>query len=124
MDVMLCTEEISNDGLSTKTSAFLISLKYSNQDKPNLKVLYDSYIQKLVALQTSAITGEFAPRTSERTVQDVERMEQINLLKSEIIQLQNKAKKESQMNKRVELNTVIHLKKEQIKLIKNLLTAP
>lgn len=124
MDLMLFTEEILNKEPTLKQSAFLNSLKYFNQDKPNLKVLYDSYIQKLVALQTSEITGEFAPRTSERTIQDVERMEQINLLKSEIVQLQNKAKKESQLNKRVELNTLIHLKKEQIKLIKYHLTAP
>jgi hypothetical protein len=123
MDLMLITDEIPNQEPTSKISAFLNSLKYINQDKPNLKVLYESYIQKLVALQTSEITGEFAPRTNERTIQDVERMEQINLLKSEIVQLQNKAKKESQLNKRVELNTLIHSKKEQIELIKNLLTA-
>ncbi len=123
MDLMLFTEEISKKEPTSKNSTFLISLNYVNQDKPNLKVLYDSYIQKLVALQTSEITGEFAPRTIERTIQDVERMEQINLLKSEIVQLQNKTKKESQLNKRVELNTFIYLKKQQIESIKNIITA-
>lgn len=124
MDLMLFTKVVTNQEPTSETSAFLNSLKFINLDKQNLKVLYDSYIQKLVALQTSEITGGFAPRTSERTMQDVERMEQINLLKNEIVQLHNKAKKESQLNKRVELNTLIHLKKEQIKMNKNLITAP
>ena len=123
IEKMLSTEDILRENLSPEVSAFIDSLKFFNQEKANLKVLYDSYFQKLVALQTAEIKGEFTPRTSERSMQDVALMGQIDQLKTEILQLQRNAKKETQMNKRVELNTVIHSKKKQIESLKKLITA-
>jgi len=123
VEKMLSTEDISPENLSPEFSEFIDSLKFFNQEKTNLKVLYDSYFQKLVALQTAEIKGEFAPRTSERSVQDVELMGQIDQLKTEILLLQRNAKKETQMNKRVELNTLIHSKRKQIESLKKLITA-
>lgn len=123
IEKMLSTEDILRENLSSEVSAFIDSLKFFNQGKANLKVLYDSYFQKLVALQTAEIKGEFTPRTSERSIQDVALMGQIDQLKTEIMQLQRTAKKETQMNKRVELNTLIHSKKQQIESLKKLITA-
>lgn len=123
IEKMLSTEDISPENLSPKVSAFIDSLKFFSQEKTNLKVLYDSYFQKLVALRTAEIKGEFVPRTSERSLQDVELMGKIDQLKTEIVQLQRNAKKETQMNKRVELNTLIHSKRKQIESLKKLITA-
>jgi hypothetical protein len=123
IEKMLSTEDILSENLSPEDIAFIDSLKFFNQGKANLKVLYDSYFQKLVALQTAEIKGEFAPRTSERSMQDVALMGQIDQLKTEIMQLQRTAKRETQMNKRVELNTIIHSKKQQIESLKKLITA-
>lgn len=123
IEKMLTSEDILPENLSPEVSAFIDSLKFFNQEKTNLKVLYDSYFQKLVALRTAEIKGEFAPRTSERSIQDVALMGQIDQLKTEIMQLQRTAKKETQMSKRVELNTLIHSKKQQIETLKKLITA-
>jgi hypothetical protein len=101
---------------------FFKSLAFASKDKINLKTFYDSYVQQMIALQTADITGCFTPRNSERTKKDVEYLEQIKKLETEILQLQNIAKKETQLNRKVELNTDFQNKKQQIENLKKLIT--
>jgi hypothetical protein len=63
------------------------------------------------------------PRPNDRTKQDVEYLAQIESMETEIVKLQSQAKKETQMNKRVELNTKIQQHKQEIEHIKTLITA-
>jgi hypothetical protein len=117
------TEDTKLQYADDTTKAFLDSLAYTGLDKTNLKILYESYTQRIVALKTAGITGAYAPRPTERTKQDVEHLEQIDGMEREITQLQNQAKKETQMNRRVELNTEIQQRRRQIEQIKTLITA-
>jgi hypothetical protein len=123
MDKKFITEELVLDSNDDKVKAFIQSLAFSGLDKTNLKTLYDSYTQRIVALQTAAVTGEFVPRPNDRTKQDVEYLAQIESMETEIVKLQSQAKKETQMNKRVELNTKIQQHKQEIEHIKTLITA-
>lgn len=102
---------------------FLQSLAFEELDKTNLKTCYESYIQRLIALQASAIIGAFVPRTQSRTQLDMQRLEQIEALSKDIETLQSKAQKETQLAARVQLNTEIQQKRITIEQLKNLLTA-
>lgn len=120
-DKKFSTQTLSLNAENENEKAFYAGLAYSNLDKTNLKTVYDSYTQQIVGLQTAGIKGGFSARSAERTKQDVEYLEQINLIEKEIVQLQIKAKKESQMNRRVELNTQIQAKKKEIDRLKTLI---
>lgn len=103
---------------SDKHTEFINNIAFGGLDKTNLKTLYESYIQQIVALQTADIIGEYKPRTNERTKQDVANLEKLDALNKEIVVLQNQAKKEVQLNIRVEINTQIQQKRKQVEQIK------
>jgi hypothetical protein len=113
---------IKKENASDQKQAFLQSLAYSALDKTNLKTYYDSYTQRIIALQTSELSGLFVPRTQSRTKSDMDNLEKIEVLQKGILALQNQAIKESQLNQRVALNTQIQEKRKQIELLKALLT--
>ena len=115
------------DSIGTKSSneihdAFLKALDFSKLASTDLKILYDAYVQCFVGLTTAPIIGTFETRPTERTKEDVARLEQIALLEKEITTLNNTAQKETQMNIRIELNTQIQQKRKQIELLKNSIT--
>ena len=117
------TEIINHETTIEYQQAFLISLNFSVLDKTNLKTYFDSYTQRIIALQTAALNGAFFPRTQSRTQGDMSVLEKIDMLSKEIQVLENQAKKESQLNLRVQLNTQIQGKRKQIEELKVLLTA-
>lgn len=102
--------------------AFIESLSFSKLTSTDLKVLYDSYIQCIVGLNTGPIIGTFETRPTERTKENVELLERINQLEKEITTLSNTALKETQLNKRIELNTQFQYKRKQIEQLKNTIT--
>jgi hypothetical protein len=112
------TEPINKQEATERQQSFLSSLAFSELDKTNLKTYYDSYIQRMIALQTAELSGVFTPRTKERTQSDIETLEKIESLQKEIQVLQNQAKKESQLNKRILLNTEIQDKRKLIEQLK------
>lgn len=102
--------------------AFINSLKFRELTSTNLKALYDSYVQCFVGLNTALIIGAFKTRSTERTKADVELLERISQLEKEIATLSNSAQKETQLNKRIELNTQLQYKRKQIEQLKHTIT--
>jgi hypothetical protein len=102
---------------------FLDSLKFANLDKTNLQTYYNAYTQRIISLQVSNLNGTFHPRTQSRTEEDVARLEKIELLNSEISSLHIQAKKETQLNQRVQLNIIINQKRQEIERLTELLSS-
>jgi len=103
-------------------SAFYKAIAFSALDKSNLKTTYKSYINAIVQLQAAGLTGEFKQRSKVRSEEDMELMQQIENKETEIIQLRNQIKQESQLNGQVQLNVAIQGLKKEIEEIKNILS--
>jgi len=112
------SELIPLDLPNDKQKKFLQELSFFKLEKVNLKKLYEGYTQRIVALKTADILGVYQPRTSERTREDLILLEKIEQLEKEIILLGSQAKKEVQMNRRVEFTAQIHQLKKEIETIK------
>jgi hypothetical protein len=117
------TEPIEQQTPTETQQNFLNSLAFSKLDKTNLKTFYDSYIQRMIALQAAELSGLFIPRAKDRTKSDMEKLEKIETLQKEILVLKNQAKKESQLSQRIALNTQIQEKRKLIVQLKALITA-
>jgi hypothetical protein len=123
VDKSYYTELIAVVEPTERQKAFLKSLPFGELDKSNLKSFYDSYTQRIIALLTAQIDGQYKPRTQIRTKADLDNLEKIEALEKEIVSMQNQAKKESQLNLQVSLNTQIQMKRKQIKKLKELIIA-
>ena len=99
--------------------AFFEALSFNKVPSTNLKVLYDGYVQCFVGLITAPIIGTFEARPAERTKEDALRLESIALLEKEITVITKVAQKETQLNKKIELNTQVQQKRKQIENLKN-----
>lgn len=117
------TEIISLPSITNAQQSFIDNISFAALDKTNLKTMYDSYTQRIIALQAAALSGYYSPRTQSRTKTDLESLEKIELLQKEIVVLQNQAKKETQLNQQVALNTQVQQKRKLIEQLKKLLTA-
>lgn len=104
------------------TKAFFKALDFKGFDKTNLETTYKAYIQAIVQLQTSGLTGSFERRTHKRTEEDMADLAKIEGLQQEIISLKSQLNKESQLNGKVQMNVIIQNKKKEIKKIKNKLS--
>ena len=113
------TENISSTFPTEKQKSFIKSLAYSELDKQNLKTCYDAYTNRLVALQAAELAGVYTVRKNERSKQDVQHLENIARLQSEILVLQNNAVKETQLNIQIELNAAIQERKKEIKKLED-----
>jgi hypothetical protein len=108
------TNDIDYSSPSVNQKSFIDSMAFAELDKQNLKTFYDSYTARIIALQTSDYTGLFNIRKYDRCKLDVQYIENIIRLQTEIITLQNQAKKENQLNIQVELNNAIQVKRQEI----------
>jgi hypothetical protein len=117
------TESIKEDDVQERQEEFLASLSFDKLDKTDLKTFYNSYSQRIVALQTAAVSGLFVPRSQSRTEADMAYLENIDILTKEIAVIQSKAKKETQLAVRVQLNTEIQQKRKEIEQLKKFITA-
>lgn len=106
------------------SSSFLDSLDFINQDKISLQRLYKGYINSIIQLQSSIVTGTFSKRTGTRTEEDLKLLESMNTIEKEVIRLTNQLKKETQMSSKVSLNMEIQKQRRQIENIKNKLSTP
>lgn len=118
----ISTPVISKLYKSEITSSFLDSLDFSNQDKISLKRLYKGYINSIIQLQSSIVTGCFNKRTGTRTEKDLKLLESMTTIEKEVIRLTNQLKKETQMSSKVSLNMEIQKQRNQIENIKNKLS--
>ncbi|WP_276978487.1 DUF4391 domain-containing protein [Flavobacterium filum] len=122
VDRKFTSEIIELGGNNAIHKAFIESLNFSKLASTDLKVLYDSYVQCFVGLNTAPIIGAFETRPAERTREDVEILEKINQLEKEITSLSKATQKETQLNKRIEMNTLLQQKRKQIEQLKNTIT--
>lgn len=83
----------------------LSAMALGRQPRTDLRALYEGWMGCLLAIQAARITGEFAvSRTAERTAALREGLEAHARLRRELATLRAHAKREKQMNRRVELN--------------------
>lgn len=95
--------------------AFIASLNITSQPREHLKALYEGWVERFEAHIAASFTGSFS------TVLDVQAAErrrnalaEYDRLTREIKTLRSRASKESQLNRRVELN--LHLKQLESRL--------
>ncbi|MFN0222637.1 DUF4391 domain-containing protein [Paenibacillus sp. KR2-11] len=87
---------------------FLQALSLMNQRRTNLMVLYQGWIDTLLALQAAHLTGVFVQvNTTEHAALRREALAQYNHLSRQIATLRSQAIREHQINRRVELNVEI-----------------
>lgn len=87
---------------------FLGAMSLGNQPRANLLLLYQGWIDTLVALQASQLTGSFTlATTKEAAIARREAVRNCRELEMKITILRNAAEKEKQMARRVELNLEI-----------------
>lgn len=87
---------------------FLDALALGNQPRANLLLLYHGWIDTLVALQASQLSGTFIQAvTNEAVIARREAVQMCRELEMKIAVLRNAAVKEKQMARRVELNLEI-----------------
>lgn len=112
------TEIIPLQDSTALQNDFLNSLAFSGLRKTNLYELYNSYTERIFALQASNLNSTFTVRTQSRTQQDMLLLEKIARLQQEIESLSNTAKKETQLNKQVNLNLQIQNKRSEMAQLK------
>lgn len=84
---------------------FLDALALGNQPRANLFLLYQGWIDTIVALQASQLTGTFTQAaTNEAAIARREAVQMCRELEMKVASLRNAAVKEKQMARRVELN--------------------
>ncbi|HCE67889.1 MAG TPA: DUF4391 domain-containing protein [Geobacter sp.] len=87
---------------------FLAAMALGNQPRANLLLLYQGWIDTLVALQASQLTGTFTQAaTNEAAIARREAVQKYKEFEAKIAVLRNAAVKENQMARRVELNLEI-----------------
>lgn len=117
------SENIELNSTNEKQIAFLNSLLFTGLEKQNLKTLYDNYTSRIIALKAATeISGDFQIRKNEQSKQDVLLLEEITLLQSEIVSLQNQIKKETQLNIQIDINNRIQQKRKQITELQHKIT--
>lgn len=123
LEISHFTDNISRANPTDVQKSFLVSLRFPNLDKTNLKTYYDSFLQNIISLKAAELNGTFVPRTKDRSEVDLQYLQKIESLQKEITTLENSVKKETQLNQRVNLNTQIHQKRIEIEFLKTQLTA-
>jgi Domain of unknown function (DUF4391) len=114
IDKRYFTEILSVKDENDSHQNFLASLNFANLDKTNLQTYYNAYTQRIISLQIAKLNGAFNPRSQSRTKEDLAILEKIDDLKKEINSLEIQAKKETQLNQRVQLNIIINQKRKEI----------
>lgn len=115
------TENINIAAPSDKQKQFIKSLAFSELDKHNLKTFFDSYTNRIIAIKSIEVLGSFSIRSTIRSKQDIQHIEKIAILQSEIISLHNQAKKETQISLQVNLNAEIQERRKEIRTLENLI---
>lgn len=92
----------------TATPAFLNSLSLAAQPREHLMSLYQGWVNCLQAFQAACITGVFVlPTNGEAAAARRESLTEYDRLTHQIATLRSQTERESQINRRVELNSEI-----------------
>lgn len=110
------------DAPSECESAFLGSLALSGLHAADLFALYQGWLDRVTALEAALITGTFAlPESLERAAERRDALAAYGRLTREIANLRARAQKETQINRRVELNLAIKRFESELLLVKRTL---
>ena len=102
------TGPLRPDSPTAIDAAFLSSLALSGLHAGDLFALYQGLIDRVIALEAAAITGAFAiPETADRAATRREALAAHASLLRDIATMRVQAQRETQMNRRVELNVAI-----------------
>lgn len=104
------------------SEAFFTGLSFTTLDKTNLQTSYECYAHAIVQLQVAKATGTTTQRSRNRSAEDMELLQKLEMLESEVLRLAKQISKESQFNNRVSLNTEIKKHRDAISDIKKQLT--
>ena len=96
--------EVTVAGNASENSQFLAALALGSQARVNLLQLYQGWIDTLVALQASKITGLFGKATGKAAIARREAVQKCKELEIKIATLRNTAAREKQIARCVELN--------------------
>jgi hypothetical protein len=108
IEEMRGTAAFRPDTPSECEAAFLASLGLSGLHARDLFTLYQGWLDRVTALDAAVITGTFAlPESAQRAAARRDALAAYDRLKREIANLRAQAQKETQMNRRVELNLAI-----------------
>jgi hypothetical protein len=109
------TAPFETESPSAEQSAFLSTLALSRLPRRDLFSLYQGWLDRMAALEASEITGVFKlPVSTDRSSALRENLDSHSKLKNEIIILRSSADKETQINRRVELNLEIKKREDEI----------
>lgn len=94
--------------LTTDDEAFIASLALAQLPRANMYTLYQAWCERIVALQAASITGRFdVPADADRAVAQRAALGEYVQLERDLAALRAEAKRERQLNRRVELNVAI-----------------
>jgi hypothetical protein len=97
--------EVTVTGNTPANSQFLAALALGKQPRADLLLLYQGWMDTLVALQASQITGTFSKAaTNEAAIARRDAVQRCRELEMKIAVLWNAAEKEKQMARQVEIN--------------------
>ena len=103
-----CTAAFRPDSPKPVEVAFLGSLAVARLPKGDLYALYQGWLDRVAALEAARITGSFAlPDAGSGGSALREGLDEHNRIERELVVLRARAKKEKQINRRVELNVKI-----------------
>jgi hypothetical protein len=86
-------------------AAFLASLSISRLPTAHLYALYDGWLEGFIALEAARIVGSFKPPvTSEESATLRQGLEEHSRIARQLVALRAQARKEKQLNRRVEIN--------------------
>lgn len=109
------TAPLRPDRPTAEEASFLASLAVSSLPNRDLFALYQGWLDRVAALKAAQITGTFAPPDSpDRASSLREGLDTYARLQREITVLRAQAEKETQLNRRVELN--LEIKRLEAKL--------
>ena len=118
----LFTTNRINKTESEAVKEFVNTLSFDRVDRTNLNTVYQSYINSVIQLKSSEITGVFNDQNLQNNQRDIESIERKENLEMEIIALKNQLKKETQLNSQVLINMEIQKRKKEIQNIKQTLS--
>ncbi len=95
--------------------AFVQSLTLKTKDTTHLLSVYQSYSQSIIGLYAAGYTGQFASRPAFRTATDMALLHEMDAISRNIALWEKEARQESQLNRRVHLNTQIQEARQQLK---------
>lgn len=111
---MLTTPLLPWQATDSLQLAFTNSLGFGGKDTTHLLSLYQSYSQAIIGLLAAGYSGQFACRPAFRTATDMALLDQMATISRNIALWEKEARQESQLNRRVLLNTQIQQARQQL----------